>query len=193
MRCPLPVVFLLLAARTAAAQPDAPAAAAAPPAPARPFIRQTLATNLFLLTQHDLSGEYERAFGTSGFALGVGALAYLRRDDNVDALPGGHGLVSAQLKLKRYARRDGLRGLALGVTAGMAQVTPYVSESRARRRATVPTLGAVVDYDAFVGRRRRLLIGTGLGARDAFVGDRLGDRRAGLVLLDGRLQFGAGF
>lgn len=151
-----------------------------------------------------VSGEYERALGRTGFALGVGGLSSLG-DGAGSALERGESYRTLEAKLKYYPREDGLRGFAVGVTAGLAharttnsaftsydangQITYFDATYDAR---TAPTVGATLDYNFFVGRRRRFLIGLGVGAKRA-IGTYHGRDPLGHVLVDPRLQIGFGF
>lgn len=190
----------------------APAAAAAQPveAPAapRPLVTQTASINLLALPFGFAAGEYERAL-QRGFALGIGGITTLgfspvNDDDDFDS-NFDQRFTTAQLKLKYYPGENGLRGFAVGVTAGIV----YAGESQrgvigfdpttgtpifsavSRKSTTAPTLGAVLDYNFLLGRRRRFLVGIGVGARRAFGVNEIDPVDA--VLPDGRLQIGFGF
>jgi hypothetical protein len=193
---------VVLAASVARAQAPTPAPA---PAPARRVVTQTASVNLLALPFGVASGEYERTVG-SGFAVGVGGLATLDVIDDDDDVYGGTydaRVSTLQLKLKYYPREEGLRGFAVGITAGLVAASerqrPFVFDpvtqmgrpgAPVRRSVTAPTLGAVLDYNFLLGRRRRFLVGIGVGARRVLGG------RDGVVdatLPDGRLQIGIGF
>ena len=64
--------------------------------------------------------------------------------------------------------------------------------SGVQRTESAPTLGVVLDHNWLLGRRRRFLVGTGIGARRV-----LTDVRSGSPLLrvdpDGRLVLGYAF
>jgi hypothetical protein len=190
----------------AGAQPSAPPLSLA--GRPRPVVTQTAAVNLLALPVGFASGEYERAVG-SGFALGIGGVTSLGfapgNDDDVYGGSFDERLATAQLKLKYYPAENGLRGLAVGLTAGVAHfgrserttvfdpaTGSYLGAGPAARRTkTAPTVGAVVDYNFLLGRRRRFLVGVGIGARRALgVRDR---DPLDATLPDGRLQIGFGF
>lgn len=190
----LALALTLLAAPIAAAQ-----------RPARPYVGQTLAINPLALPFGFVSGEYERAVGPGGFALGVGGLTNFGAGAG-DVLDRGEAYRTLEGKLKYYPREDGLRGFAVGVTAGVAHAreryyssytivdangTTFSTETSYRAR-TAPTLGATLDYNFFIGRRRRFLIGLGAGAKRT-LGSRADGDPLGTVLADGRLQIGFGF
>jgi hypothetical protein len=189
-----------LLAAPAAAQPVAVRPAAPAGAP-RPIVAQTAAVNLLALPFGVVAAEYERAVG-HGLAVAVGGRAGFGNTTTDDRTSDAR-LASAQVKLKYYPREEGLRGFAVGVTAGVAYGSradrsasdaaagASVSGAGARRSVTAPTLGAALDYNFLVGRQRRLLVGVGVGARHA-LGVRRGDPLAAATPTS-RLQLGFGF
>lgn len=217
MRSPLPPFALLALCCAAAPLRAQQTSTAARPAAPRPTVTQTASINLLGFPLGFASGEYERAVGRNGFAVGVGGLAtFDGRNDGLPYADNSDRFASAQAKLKYYLGANGLRGFAVGVTAGIASARGYqyvwqVTDSAygytvgTSRRATVtrPTLGAALDYNFLIGRQRRFLIGTGIGARrvlgggrrDTYVGGGFTDSYKVLdrALLDGRLQIGFGF
>lgn len=181
----------------------APAAAPAQRA-ARPYVAQTLSTNPLALPFGVASAEYERALGRGGVALGVGGLAVFTTGYG-SPLSSGERYETLQAKLKYYPREDGLRGFAVGVTAGVAHARSVAFSSASYdengyqtsyaavfRERTAPTLGATLDYNVFLGRRRNFLVGLGVGAKRALGRTQSGDA-LGATLADGRLQVGFGF
>lgn len=182
------------------------------PAAPRPSVVQTASINLLGLPFGFVSGEYERAVGRNGFAVGVGGLAtFLSDGDGNDALldASGDQFRSLQAKLKYYPAANGLRGFAVGATAGFVSATGYQFVSTGADPVTgyplhtttthstisKPTLGAVLDYNFLIGRQRRFLVGVGVGARRVLNRRRSDDVRYLLdrSLVDGRLQIGFGF
>jgi hypothetical protein len=183
----------------------------APPRPPRPTIGQAASVNLLALPLGFASAEYERALGR-GFAVGIGgltSLGYAPGDEDDSSVYGGGSfderIATAQLKLKYYPAENGLRGFAVGLTAGVAHYgkserfptfDPTTGNflgygANVRRATTAPTVGAVLDYNFLIGRQRRFLVGVGVGARRAFgVRDR---DPLDTTLPDGRLQVGFGF
>jgi hypothetical protein len=165
----------------------------------------TVATNPVGIPFGVLSGEYERAVGTRGLALGVGGLTTFGRSPEVLNDGGSDTFRSLQLKLKYYPAERGLRGFAIGVTAGVAHERELwfgsyaydasgreVWSQRETRARTAPTLGATIDYNFLLGRRQRFLIGLGLGARRPLgVPDGTGPLTRPFI--DPRLQIGFGF
>lgn len=169
--------------------------------------RQTVAVNPLALPLGAISAEYERAIGRNGFAVGVGGSASFA--NQFDLSQANAEFASVQGKLKYYPSENGLRGFSVGITAGLVHgrsdetvvdgsadcpinaqcVIPTITT---KHRATAPTLGAVVDYNWFIGRRRRFLVGLGAGARRVF-GSSATRQVFGDVLPDGRLVVGYGF
>ena len=195
------VLCTLLTPAIAGAQ----SSAAAPSSERRPSILQTASTNPFAAPFGFVSGEYERALGTRGLAVGVGGLASFGSDPQALNDGGSESFRSLQVKLKYYPRQDGLRGLAVGVTAGVAHerelaFASYMYGARGEllysnevtRARTAPTLGTTVDYNLFIGKQRRFLIGLGVGARRT-LGSSGGRGPLHGTILDPRFQFGFGF
>jgi hypothetical protein len=190
---------VLVAGRAAGAQRSHPAAT------------RTASTNPLALPLGTASGEFERAVGHGGFAVGVGGFSTFGDEPTTLTDGGSDAYRSLQLKLKYYPREDGLRGFAVGLTAGVAHERQLasgayvydgagrlVSRAETFRSRTAPTLGVTLDYNLFLGRRRAFLIGLGVGARRAFGGRDTGARGFGTrplngPLLDPRLQVGVGF
>lgn len=184
-----------------------PAAAPAQRA-ARPYVAQTISTNPLVLPFGVASAEYEHVIGRGGFAAGVGGLAIFATG-NGSPLDNGEQYQSLEAKLKYYPREDGLRGFSVGLTAGVAHARTIsfrsssydengnlTSSFTSYDRRTAPTLGAVLDYNFLIGRRRNFLIGLGVGAKrtlGATHGPARGGDALGRTLPDGRLQVGFGF
>jgi hypothetical protein len=180
------------------------AQAAPAPRPAPRPVTQTASTNPLATPFGFLSAEYERALGRHGFAVGVGALSSFGEDPQAPNDGGSDVFRSAQLKLKFYPRQEGLRGFAIGITAGVAHerqlahgFTQYDAfgnvtfQERVTSARTAPTIGTTVDYNFFLGRSQRFLVGLGLGARRAFGVGESGPLAGPLI--DPRVQFGFGF
>jgi hypothetical protein len=60
------------------------------------------------------------------------------------------------------------------------------------RARTAPTLGTTVDYNLFIGKQRRFLVGFGVGARRA-LGSSVGTGPLDGTIIDPRFQLGFGF
>ena len=185
-----------------------PAAAAAQAADARSAASgytQTFAINPIALPFGLFSAEYERVAG-SGFTVGVGGSYFdgAALDDEDD---GDDDARSAWFegKVLYYPNEVAFRGFSAGLTLG------YVNERRSvydgvvygptgeittRPEGSVSegaaTLGVLLDYNWLLGRRRRFVVGTGIGARrvlkDVEPGSPLSQ-----VYPDGRLVLGLAF
>jgi hypothetical protein len=180
------------------------AGAQAPTASPRP-LTQTASTNPLATPFGFFSAEYERALGRRGFAVGVGAITSFGTEPQALNDGGSDVFRSAQLKLKYYPRQQGLRGFAIGLTAGVAHerelrssFTQYDAvgrvtfQERVTSARTAPTIGTTVDYNFFLGRSQRFLVGLGIGARRPLgVSAHSGPLDAAIV--DPRLQIGFGF
>jgi len=141
-----------------------------------PTFRQTLGTNLLAIPFGVFSVDHEHAVGTGGFAVGLGALHTAVGDGNDDD---DFRVTWAQAKLKYYPGETTLRGVAVGITAGVVQDrdNEYVyalydpmnptstPPTRVRRKDTAATIGVVVDYNWLLGREERFLFGIGVGAK----------------------------
>ena len=192
-------------ARAALLHPTARATTARAQTTAPAPVGQTVSTNPLAAPFGFLSGEYERALGTRGFSFGVGGLTSIGRDPQALNDGGSDVFRSLQLKLKYYPRQQGLRGFAVGVTAGVAHERELwygsstidasgreVWTERVTRARTAPTIGTTLDYNAFLGRNRRFLLGVGIGARRP-IGVPAGGGPLHGTLIDPRLQIGFGF
>ena len=85
-------------------------------------------------------------------------------------------LASADLKLRYYPKEIPLRGLSVGLTAGVTSfdIVPFEEEPDfgfpdpnppGRERITSPTIGILTDYNWVFGARQRFTLGTGLGLK----------------------------
>jgi hypothetical protein len=129
--------------------------------------RNALGTNFIAIPFGVFSVDYEHAVGSSGMSVGFGALT---GTDDGQRISWGHA------KVKYYPAENSLRGLALGLTAGMVSERDRFTDcigigqpggvcTDAVRTESAPTIGVVVDYNWLLGRRNRFLFGIGVGAR----------------------------
>ena len=143
-------VSLLVIPRAAAAQEPAPA-------------RRTLVTiNPLGIPFEYFSGEFERVF--TGLVSVGATLSYLGAID--DASYG-----TAEWKLRFYPNEEAPKGFSVGMSAGLTRVTGDEFDSSGgveRTSETRPTLGVIVDYNWILGRTRRFVVGTGVGAKRIF-------------------------
>jgi hypothetical protein len=160
----------------------------------------TVSINPIALPFGWFSAEFEQAVGP-GVTFGVGASylasAFDENDDSRDAWVQG--------KLKYYPGEIALRGFSVGLTAGYhsARRNDYyysccdvngnpLSESRVDQSEGAPTIGVVLDYNWLIGRSKRFLVGTGIGARRVLTNVDY-DSPLAQVYPDGRLQLGFAF
>ena len=203
MRLRTLVVLAALPAAAGAQRPEA-----APRRPQRPRYTQTLAVNALALPFGLFSAEYERAIG-AGFGVGVGGSyldgALVSRDDDYDGRSGDSRAAWLEGKALYYPGEEAPRGFAIGLTLGYIHVRDESVEAVfrdptasviVRQTGTTSdaaaTLGVLLDYNWLLGRRRRFLVGTGIGARRVL--KQVG-RRSDLeqVYPDGRFVVGFAF
>ena len=207
MRLRLLATFASLAvlSSTAAAQaPDSPGEPAT-----RPRTTQSVAINPILLPFGVFSAEYERVIAT-GFTLGVGG-SYIDGNALDDGYDDGYDdaddsrAVTAEAKLLYYPNENPLRGFSLGLTLGYInerdeqssgytydQFGNIIGGSSSSVSEGAATLGVLLDYNWLLGRRKRFLVGTGIGARRVLK-DVGGASPLAQVYPDGRLVVGFAF
>ena len=135
------------------------------------------------------SAEFEHVV-QPGFVVGVGG-SY---ENLVGASSGDTQSSWLDAKVKYYPNEESFKGFSVGLTAGVLnsrgnQFNGFTDEHQNRSAGTV---GVIVDYNWLLGKRKKLYIGTGIGAKRVF-GD-TGDRS----ILDpvypyGRLQLGIAY
>lgn len=152
----LAVVALAAAAPALRAQLNAPLAAPLPFPPNRASV------NLLGIPFGIGSAEYER-FTTEEVSFGAAAGV----DENAEKWLEG--------KVRYYPGGRGARGLAVGMSAGLAQIRAFTNDDCfiVCAEANGPldtgfTVGAVLDYSWLLGRRERFYVGTGIGAKRVF-------------------------
>ena len=126
------------------------------------YYPQRASINLLGIPFGYVSGEYE-AFTTEEISLGGAAGIDTDSESWLEA------------KVRYYPSADGPRGIAVGLSAGLARQRAYTNDDCdfVCTDAEGPldggfTLGAFVDYSWLVGRRERFYIGTGVGAKRVF-------------------------
>lgn len=156
----LSVVTATLVALVAVA-PSASAQLSDPLASPLPFPPNRASINLLGIPLGTVSGEYER-FATQEISFGASAGI----DQNSES--------SIEGKARYYPSARGARGLAVGLSAGMARIRPNdewcagLCDDQDGPLATGFTFGAVLDYSWLLGRRERFYVGTGIGAKRIF-------------------------
>jgi hypothetical protein len=182
---PLVAAALALASVWTTARAQAPAPRPeSPPAP-----RFTVATNPIAPVFGAYSAELEAPAGRRGVTVGVGG-TYDTDRDNMSWVEG---------KALYYFGGRPLSGLSAGLTAGLASTRGPVGPSCGgvppqgceQGTETAALAGALAGYNWLLGRRRQVLIGTGVGVQRIFAGNET-SRMPGVVA-DGRLVVGWAF
>ncbi len=82
---------------------------------------------------------------------------------------------SLEAKLRLYPNEETFKGFSIGLAAGLSQLKEDVynssSSSSSSNSATRPTIAVLADYNWIIGRSKRVLVGTGLGAKRIFGSD----------------------
>ena len=159
--------------------------------------RQTISVNPLYLPLGMFVVEYERSIASGAtFGLSGGYYDPIGQDEGDEDI-----YASAEVKFRYYPGERAPRGFAIGVTGGVAHVSseqgcctcegePFDDDERVTR----PTLGVVLDYNWLLGRRRRFLVGTGIGAKRLLGSGGRSDFFDDLdVIPTVRLQVGAAF
>ena len=158
-----PAVAALLLAALAVASAPARAQDAG-----RAATRHAVSVNPLYLPLGMFVVEYERSIAPAAtFGLSGGYYDPIGQPEGDEDI-----YASAEVKFRYYPGERAPRGFAIGVTGGVAHVSseqdccgfdgaPIGDDERVTR----PTLGVVLDYNWLLGRRRRFLVGTGIGAK----------------------------
>jgi hypothetical protein len=178
----LSVATALLVSATAS---PAGAQAQRPPLTIEQPFYQTIAFNPIGLPFGLFSADYERAL-SPGVTLGIGG-------SYVDFINSSRSDGWFDVKALYYPGEEALKGFAVGLTAGYhrsADTESVFGEDLHSDGA--PTLGVVVDYNWLLGKRRRFLVGLGLGAKRVLknVSD---DSALSEVIPGGRFSIGLAF
>jgi hypothetical protein len=82
---------------------------------------------------------------------------------------------TGEAKLRFYPNEEGPKGFSLGLAAGITRVSEDVFDADDRVE-TRPTAAVLIDYNWILGKSKRIVVGTGLGAKRIFgVGDDFND------------------
>jgi hypothetical protein len=132
------------------------AVTAAPLAAQAPRANNTaLSINPLGLPFEWFSAELERK---TGRMVTVGAsFSYFGLIDDVSYL-------SFDGKVRLYPNEEALRGFSIGISLGLVRVAEDYSSEPDRSEAA-PSVGVVADYNWLLGRTKRFLVGTGVGAK----------------------------
>lgn len=112
-----------------------------------------------------VSTELERK--VSGMATLGASLSYLGVDDD--------SYLSVEGKLRLYPNEEAFRGFSIGLAAGFSRLNetygsgynPAVEDQSTTR----PTIAVLADYNWLLGKSKRILVGTGVGAKRIFGDD----------------------
>jgi len=77
---------------------------------------------------------------------------------------------SLDAKLRVYPNEEAFRGFALGLSAGLVRVSEEFS-GRADNTEAAPSVGVTADYNWILGKSKRFVVGTGVGAKRLFGND----------------------
>lgn len=101
---------------------------------------------------------------------------------------------SVEGKLRLYPNEEAFQGFSIGLAAGIARLAEDVSNvnGREHRSATNPTIAVLADYNWLIGKTKRVLVGTGVGAKRVF-GDDNGFSEANFAYPTVRFQVGVTF
>lgn len=95
------------------------------------------------------------------------SLSYLGIDDN--------SYLSVEGKLRVYPNEEAFRGFSIGLAGGFSRLEEDYGSSYdgvvEDRSATRPTVAVLADYNWLLGRSKRILVGTGVGAKRIFGDD----------------------
>lgn len=195
----------LVAAAALLAAPITTAAAQRTDSASTPRYEQTLSVNPIALPFGLFSTEYERVV-SSGLTIGIGGsyLVHDAVDEDEFAAEDGRD-AWGEVKALYYPGEVPLRGFAVGLTVGYhsardVRSEPSFDDASGRyvdgnvRETTegAATFGVLLDYNWLIGRRKRFLVGTGIGARRVLK-DVDSSSPLAQVYPDGRLQIGLAF
>jgi hypothetical protein len=145
--------------------PAAEAGAQGANRPSPESYRQSFTLNPFGIPWGFINAEFERVIG-AGATVGL-AGSYIEWDGEDDRVS------SAEAKFRYYPAENGLRGFSIGLAGGYTRVEDNGSVFGGDRDVLEgPSLGVTVDYNWLLGKRRRFVVGLGLGAKRIFGEDR---------------------
>lgn len=154
-----------LAAAAACLSLAALAGAAAPAQAQAPRANRTLLSiNPLGLPFKYVSGEIEQK--VSNIVTIGGSVSYLDVDDDSYA--------SFEAKLRLYPNEEAFKGFSIGIGAGVSRLTGLttcdIGDCRTDSRSG-PSISVLADYNWLLGKSKRVLVGTGIGAKRVFVSD----------------------
>jgi hypothetical protein len=118
------------------------------------------------------AADYEQAVSRD-VSLGVGATYSGPRSILTSTTSGGYD-VDVSAKARYYLRGTAPEGASIGALVGFVHGRRDRRDEAsatlpASRRETAPAVGFTADYNYFVGRTRRVVLGTGYGLKRRFV------------------------
>jgi hypothetical protein len=176
----------------------APAARAQSPDSAPAFLNLA-GVNLIGLPFGLVSAEFEHIV-SPGFVIGAGGTY----ENVVGSNKNDIHTSWVEAKAKYYPNEESFKGFSVGLTLGVLHTHgapgfggffgsgSYDGGDQATQSRTAPTVGVVLDYNWLLGRRKKLYVGTGIGAKRAF-GTTGGNSILDPVYPYGRLQIGIAY
>ncbi|MEO7966557.1 MAG: hypothetical protein ABIT38_21875 [Gemmatimonadaceae bacterium] len=74
--------------------------------------------------------------------------------------------LSLEAKFRIYPNEEAFRGFSIGIAGGVTHVSE--DKSSTKNSATAPTVAVIADYNWLLGKTKRFLVGTGVGAKRIF-------------------------
>jgi len=114
-----------------------------------------------------VSAEIEQKM--SSIATIGGSFSYLDIDDG--------SYLSTEAKLRLYPNEEAFKGFSIGIAGGISRVQETVTdytpggEIRSSKATTAPSIAVIADYNWLMGKTKRVLVGTGVGAKRIFGSD----------------------
>lgn len=122
--------------------------------------RTLLSLNPLGLPFKYVSGEVEQKL--SPIATLGGSISYLDVDDN--------SYTSYEAKFRLYPNEEAFKGFSIGIAGGITRVSESYSD-QPDRSETAPTIAVIADYNWLLGKTKRVVVGTGVGAKRIFGDD----------------------
>jgi len=117
--------------------------------------KQTIALNPIFIPFGTITAEYEHHLFSQATTLGISGW-YEYKDIKARWI---------YLKAMYYTGGSSLKGLGLGLTAGVLRAYRDKEKPQQLAQDTTPILGALVQYNWLFGKRDNILTGIGLGGR----------------------------
>jgi hypothetical protein len=108
-----------------------------------------------------VSTELEQKINT--FATIGGSFSYLEADDA--------SYTSVEAKLRLYPAEEAFEGFSIGLAGGFSHLADDVGDGTGgirRETKTVPSIAVIADYNWILGKSKRVVVGTGIGAKRLF-------------------------